>query len=129
MLPAINILLLIGFVITGASAALDIYILRRFPLYVFVFPPLAFMFILSLIRWYSEESIRTYYERNKSRSEKIRRINNQVIKGMLPVLQKAKYPPEKCKFTLYNADYENITIKKKPRLYRGYYEVYPGTSR
>ncbi len=124
-LPILNVALLAAFGVTGAAAVLDIYVIRRFPLYVVIFPSLAFMATLSTFRWYYEESLRTYYERTRPRAERIRKINNQLITKLIAVLQKAKYPLDECQFALFNADYQNLSIKKRPRLYRGYYEVYP----
>jgi hypothetical protein len=124
-LPILSILLIIGFAATGIGVALDLYVFRRLPLFVVVVPGMVFMIAVSTVRWHYEESIRSYYEKSKPRADKIRRINNQLIGRMILVLQKAKYPLKDCSFALYNSDYQNIVIKRRPRFYRGYYEVYP----
>ncbi len=124
-LPLLNILLLIGFGATAALAVLDLYIIRRFPLYVVILPGVVFMSSVSTIRWYYEEFLRSHFETTKPRAEKIRGFNNQIIDKLIFILQKAKYPIEDCVFALYNADYQNIVIKSKPKFYRGYYEVFP----
>lgn len=122
-LPILNVVLIVAFSLTAVAAALDLYVIRRYPLDVVILPSLAFMATVSTFRWYYEESIRTYFEKNRPRAERIRKINNQLITKLIAVLEKAKYPLDDCEFALYNADYQNIIIKKKPRLYKGYYEV------
>jgi hypothetical protein len=125
-LPTLSILLIFGFGITGIGAVLDLYVFRgNPPLYVVVLPGIFFMGTISTIRWHYEESIRSYYETSKPKADKIRRINNQLIARLCVVLQKANYPPKDCYFALYNADYQNIQIKSKPKIYRGWYEVHP----
>jgi hypothetical protein len=125
-LPILSILLIVGFAATGIGVALDIYIFHfSFPLYVIVVPGMVFMSAVSTVRWHYEESIRGLYEKSKPKADKIRRINNQLIGRMILVLQKSGYPLKDCSFGLYNADYQNISVKKQPRFYRGYYEVYP----
>jgi hypothetical protein len=117
---------MIGFAATGVGAALDLYIFRwGYPLYVIVVPGMIFMSAVSTVRWHYEESIRSFYETSKPRADKIRRINNQLIGRMILVLQKAGYPLKDCSFALYNDDYQNIGVKRQPKFYRGYYEVYP----
>ncbi len=124
-LSILSVLLIVGFAATGIAVVLDLYVFRRLALYVVVVPGMIFMSAVSTLRWHYEESIRSYYETSKPKSEKIKRINNQLIARMILVLQKAKYPLKECTFALYNADYQNLAIKSKPKLYRGYYEVYP----
>ena len=128
-LPILSILLMIGFGATGGVAILDLYVLRLYPLSWVVIPGLVFMSAVSTVRWHYEESIRSYYEREKPKRDRIRRINNVLVERLVLVLQKAKYPLKDCYFTLYNADYENIQVKSKPKLYRGYYYVYPGPTK
>jgi hypothetical protein len=128
-LPILTMLLFIGFGVTGVAAVVNIYVLRwAYPLSEVVIPGLIYMSAISTLRWHYEESIRSYYETSKPKAEKIKRINNQLIGRLITVLQKAKYPLNDCYFALYNADYQNIHIKSKPKLYRGWYEVYPNPS-
>jgi len=125
-LPILSILLIIGFAVTGIGVVLDLYIFHYgYPLYVIVVPGMVYMSAVSTVRWHYEESIRGYYETSKPKADKIRRINNQLIGRMILVLQKERYPLKDCSFALYNADYQNISVKSKPKFYRGYYEVYP----
>lgn len=124
-LPFLSILLIVGFAATGIGVALDLYVFRLYPLSVIVIPGMLYMGGISTLRWHYEESIRGYYETSKPKAEKIRRINNQLIGRLILVLRKSKYPLTDCSFALYNADYQNIQIKNKPRFYRGYYDVYP----
>ena len=124
-LPILTVLLMIGFAVTGIGVVLDLYVFKLYPLYVIVVPGMVYMSAVSTVRWHYEESIRGFYERTKPRSDKIRKINNQLIARLILVLQKAKYPMKDCTFALYNSDYEGLMIKGKPRFYRGYYEVYP----
>jgi hypothetical protein len=124
-LPFLNILLLVGFGATAASAIVDLYVIRQFPLYTVILPGLVFMSAVSTVRWYYEDFVRSYFENTKPRAERIRRLNNQIIEKLIFILQKAEYPLDDCTFALYNADYQNIGIKSKPKIYRGYYEVYP----
>lgn len=125
-LPILGILLMVGFAATGIGAALDLYLFHfSYPLYLIVVPGMVFMSAVSTVRWHYEESIRGYYEKSKPKADKIRRINNQLLGKMLVVLQNANYPLKDCSFALYNADYDHISVKKRPRFYRGYYEVYP----
>jgi len=128
-LPTLTILIIVGFAVTGVAAVLDLYVLRAYPLSVVVIPGLIFMSAVSTVRWHYEESIRGYYETSKPKAEKIKRINNQLIGRLLLVLQKAKYPLKDFYFALYNVDYQNIQVKSKPKLYRGWYEVYPAPGR
>jgi hypothetical protein len=128
-LPILSILLMVGFGATGVGAVLDLYVLKRYPLSFVVIPGLVFMSIISTIRWHYEESIRSYYEKEQPKRDRIKKINNQLIARLVLVLQKAKYPPKDCYFALYNADYDNIQVKSKPKLYRGYYHVYPGLTK
>jgi len=128
-LPILTVLLMVGFAATGIGVALDLYAFHfSYPLYVIVVPGMVFMSAVSTVRWHYEESIRGYYETSKPKADKIRRINNQLIGRMIRVLQNAGYPLEECSFALYNADYQNISVKRKPKIYRGYYEVYPNPS-
>lgn len=125
-LPTLSILLIIGFAATAAGAVLDLYVLPvHLPLAVIVIPGLVYMSAISTIRWHYEESVRSYYETSKPKADKIRKINNQLIGRLIVVLQKAKYPLRECYFALYNSDYQNIYVKSKPKIYRGWYEVYP----
>ena len=124
-LPILTILLFIGFAATGIGAVLDLYVFPKYPLSVIVVPGMVFLSVVSTVRWHYEESIRGFYETSKPRADKIRRINNQLIDRMILVLQRASYPLKDCSFALYNGDYQNISIKSRPRIYRGYYEVYP----
>jgi hypothetical protein len=126
-LPILNVVLIIAFSMTAVAAALDLYVIRRYALGVVILPSLAFMATVSTLRWHYEESVRTYFEKTRPRAERIRKINNQLIAKLIAVLQKAKFPLDECEFALYNADYQNIIIKKKPRLYKGYYEVSPSS--
>jgi hypothetical protein len=128
-LPILSILLMVGFAATGVGAVLDLYVFRLYPLSMIVIPGLIFMCGVSTVRWHYEESIRSYYEKEKPKSDRIRKINNQLIGRLVLVLQRAKYPLKDCYFALYNADYENIQVKSKPKLYRGYYHVYPGPTK
>jgi len=128
-LPTLTILLMIGFAATGTAAVVDLYLLKRYPLSFVVIPGLIFMSIVSTVRWHYEESIRTYYEKEQPKRDRIKRINNQLISRLILVLQKAKYPLKDCYFALYNADYDNIQVKRKPKLYSGYYHVYPGPTK
>jgi hypothetical protein len=80
---------------------------------------------ISLLRWHYEESIRNFFEKNQPKAEKIRRINNFLIGRMIAILLKEKYPLKDCTFALYHSDYQNIVVKSKPKIFRGYYEVYP----
>ena len=124
-LPILTVLLMIGFALTGIGAVLDLYVYKLYPLFVIVVPGMVYMGIISTIRWHYEESIRDLYQRSKPKTEKITRINNQLLARMTLILQKANYPLEDCSFALYHTDYVGITVKRKPRFYRGYYEVYP----
>jgi hypothetical protein len=124
-LPILNVLLLVSFAVIATAAVLDLYVLRRYPLTVIVLPGIAFMAGVSTLRWYYEEMVRGFFETAKPKADKIRRVNNLLIAKLVSVLREGKYPFEKCTFALYNADYQNIVIKSKPRIYRGYYEVYP----
>jgi hypothetical protein len=124
-LPILTLLLMIGFAVTGIGVVVDLYVFKLYPLYVIVVPAMVYMSAVSTIRWHYEESIRGFYEKAKPRSDKIRRINNQLIARLIQVLQKTKYPLEDCTFALYNSDYDGLAIKKRPKFYRGYYEVYP----
>jgi len=124
-LPILTLLLMVGFAVTGIGVVIDLYLFKLYPLYVIVVPAMVYMSVVSTVRWHYEESIRGFYEKAKPRSDKIRRINNQLIARLIQVLQKAKYPMTDCTFALYNSDYEGLAIKKRPRFYRGYYEVYP----
>jgi len=128
-LPTLSILLMIGFGATGIGAVMDLYVLKRYPLSFVVIPGLIFMSIISTVRWHYEESIRSYYEKEQPKRDRIKRINNQLIARLVLVLQKTKYPPKDCYFALYNADYDNIQVKSKPKLYRGYYLVYPASTK
>jgi hypothetical protein len=127
-LPTLSILLMVGFAATGVGAVLDLYVLKRYPLSFVVIPGLIFMSIVSTIRWHYEESIRSFYEKEQPKRDKIKRINNQLIARLVLVLQRTNYPLKDAYFALYNADYANIQVKSKPKLYRGYYLVYPGTT-
>jgi hypothetical protein len=127
-LPILTVLLMVGFAITGLGAFLDLYVFKLYPIYVIVVPGMVYMAAVSTIRWHYEESIRGFYERSKPKMEKIRRTNNQLIARMIVILQRANYPLEDCSFALYNSDYTHIAIKRRPRFYRGYYEVYPSSS-
>jgi hypothetical protein len=125
-LPILSILLIAGFAATGIGVVLDLYIFHwDYPLYVIVVPGMVFLSAVSTVRWHYEESIRGFYETSKPKADRIRRINNQLIGRMILVLQNANYPLKDCSFALYNADYQNIYVKAKPKFYRGYYEVYP----
>ena len=128
-LPTLSILVMVGFAATGTAAVVDIYFLKRYPLSYVVIPGLIFMSLVSTVRWHYEESIRSYYEKEQPKRERVKRINNQLISRLIFVLEKAKYPLKDCLFALYNADYDNIQVKSKPKLYRGYYNVYPGRTK
>ena len=131
-LPILTILVMLGFAATAISAIVDLYILpatHRYPLSWAVIPGLVFMCAVSTLRWHYEESIRTFYEKEKPKVDRIRRVNNQLITRLILVLQKAKYPLKECYFALYNSDYDNIQIKSRPKFYRGYYQVYPGQAK
>lgn len=127
-LPILNVVLLVSFSAIAAAAVLDLYVIRRYPLPVIVLPGIAFMACVSTLRWYYEESVRGFFERVKPKADRIRRVNDLLIVKLVGVLQKERYPFEKCIFALYNADYQNIVVKSKPKIYRGYYEVYPKPS-
>ncbi|HKM76793.1 MAG TPA: hypothetical protein VJZ32_10270 [Candidatus Bathyarchaeia archaeon] len=126
-LPILNSLLLVSFVLVGSIAALDFYFFRRIQPSLIIIPGLAVMMSISVLRWHYEESIRSFFEKNKPKADKIRRINNFLIGRLIAVLQKAKYPLEDCTFALYNFDYQNLAVKSKPKIFKGYYEVYPRT--
>ena len=124
-LPILTVLLFIGFAATGIGAFLVLYAFKQYPLYMVVVPGMVYMASVSTVRWHFEESIRGFYERSNPRADKIKRINNQLISRMTIILQKANYPLRDCTFALYHDDYAGITIKSRPKFYRGYYEVYP----
>jgi hypothetical protein len=128
-LPILNLLLLTCFAAIAGFAALDLYVLRRYPLYLVILPGLVVMCGVSTLRWYFEESIRSFFEKNRPKEDKIKRINNLLIARLIVELRNGNYPPEECTFALYHADYQNIMIKSKPKIYRGYYNVCPKASK
>ena len=124
-LPILNVILLVSFATLGGLAALDFYVLRSISPNLIILPGLAVMMSISLLRWHYEESIRNFFEKNQPKAEKIRKINNFLLGRLITILLKEKYPLKDCTFAIYNSDYLNLVVKSKPKIFRGYYEVYP----
>jgi hypothetical protein len=129
VLPFLTVAVVVGVIGMIIMAFAALYIIKSLFLFRMLVIPLAVTAAVSGVRWYLDEKLREYFEKNVQRTEKIRNVNQLIINNVIKILKAKGFPLERCQFVLYNTDYANIKVKKNPTIYREAYLAMPTTDR
>lgn len=129
LIPMMSILIILGFL-----AIVIMFTLKIYNLYVkFDLPnavAVAFFLIGGLLvaRWYMEERIGKFYEKNPTKSQRLGRFNQALMDHLVQKLTRSRISTD-FQMRLFNIDYSGISVVKKPGLFREWYVVKIGSKK
>jgi uncharacterized membrane protein (DUF106 family) len=109
------------------SLLLSFFIMIRWPNIgiIIIISAITALYILLIVRWYVMNKMFTYYEKMISsqpgKVEHIKLAVNTLIKRFKEQLGRKHIPPKKYRLHLFNTDYNDIKVLKKPGWLRDYY--------
>jgi len=123
LIPAITILIILGFLSMVIMFTLKIYNLYvRFDLPNSVLVALFVTGGLLVARWYMEEKIGEFYDKNPTKSQRLGRFNQVLIDHLIEKLSRSKTSTD-FQMRFFNTDYKGITVLKGPGFFRDWYVV------